>query len=165
LSNEFFLAFLLGLCAGSLLLPWHLTTYKRILVSKTLDGTAEFINDKPYYIISNEDWSLLRAWRLPMLHRRKVTNDFTLPDAEVDWLMQNSPEALQAAADYNCVQAEEARAMDMLDCAAFHDAREKQLHEAASRVRDKYRQCGTLADAIQIARGSDAPPIQQRGFA
>lgn len=67
--NEIFVAFLFGLILGVWCWAPLKRQYQRVLLSKTRDGTAEFIDGKPIYILTARQWALLRAWRLPTLER------------------------------------------------------------------------------------------------
>lgn len=65
--ESFILGVLIGLCIGGVVLK---SMYqKNVIASKAEDGTAEYIDGKAYYIITNDDWRLLEAWRLPILRR------------------------------------------------------------------------------------------------
>jgi hypothetical protein len=136
------------------MLPWFKTSYQNILISKTLDGTAEYMQGKPYYILSNEDWRLLRAWRIPLLKRRPdhaaMFNDF-----EVEALM-HCPAALEWAADYNDQQAAEADAVGVPHCAAVHTARATHLMGLKAKLEKE-----NIFETAAEARGADAAPFKR----
>lgn len=63
--EQIIFGFLLGFCFGGILLQ-HM--YKHwVIAQKAKDGTAEYIGGKCLYIITEKDWRLLEAWRLPIL--------------------------------------------------------------------------------------------------
>jgi hypothetical protein len=62
-------SFFIGMSMAVIIWPLLSRGYKNILVRKAEDGTAEYIGGKAYYIITNDDWKLLEAWRIPLLRR------------------------------------------------------------------------------------------------
>jgi hypothetical protein len=54
----------IGFAFGWIFGEWF---YKRIVLLKVKDGTAEKIGGKWYYFMTAQDWRLLEAWRLPTL--------------------------------------------------------------------------------------------------